>query len=166
MARKTKEAPEAQEEMLDSEHAEVRVYELGFHIDPELPNEEVKKVYEGIRSLIAKGGSIVAEGAPQKIQLAYTISRSDVAGRRNFDSANFAWITYEANGAQHSAVLEAANTETRIIRFIDLRTTKEAAQHFAEMQEIALKTATSGDSQEEGGVSDAELSAAIEEAAA
>ena len=165
MARKEKEAPEA-EEILDADHAEMRVYELGFHIDPELPTEEVKKVYEGVRSLIAKKGTIVAEGAPQKIQLAYTISLSNVAGRRNFDTANFAWIAYETNGAGHEAVAGAAGEETRIIRFIDLRTTKEAAQHFFEMQEIALKTALATGSEEEGGVSDAELSAAIDEVAA
>ena len=162
MARKEKEAPEG-DEMLDATHAEMRVYELGFHIDPELPSEEVKKVYEGIRSLIAKKGTVIAEGAPQKIQLAYTISRSDVSGRRNFDTAFFAWVAYEANGAGHEAVIGGAGEELRIIRFIDLRTTKEAARHFAEMQEIALKTAEQTSSEEEGGVSDAELSAAIEE---
>ena len=29
---------------------EPRVYELGFHLDPELPIEEVKKAYQAMRS--------------------------------------------------------------------------------------------------------------------
>ena len=32
------------DETLDGDSTELRVYELGFHLDPELPTEEVKKV--------------------------------------------------------------------------------------------------------------------------
>jgi ribosomal protein S6 len=166
MARKEKETPEGAEETLDADHAESRVYELGFHIDAELASEEVKKVYETMRSLIAKTGSIVAEGTPTKIQLAYTISRNDVAGRRDFDTAHFAWIAYEANGEGHEAVLEAAKEEIRIIRFLDVRTEKEAALHAAEMAEIAAKMAPAEGVDDGEAVSDAELSAALEGAAA
>jgi hypothetical protein len=38
----------------DADDAEPRVYELGFHIDPELPTEEVKKVYQGLRDTAAR----------------------------------------------------------------------------------------------------------------
>ncbi|MGK4455948.1 hypothetical protein, partial [Klebsiella pneumoniae] len=55
-------------------HAEPRVYELGFHLDPELPQEEAKKTYQSLKDLITNnGGSLVAEGEPEKIALAYTI---------------------------------------------------------------------------------------------
>ena len=63
---------------------ETRTYELGFHIDPELPQEEVKKTYQAIREKIAAAGEIVAEGEPEKIPLAYTISRQETTGRRDF----------------------------------------------------------------------------------
>ena len=36
----------------DGDSSEIRVYELGFHIDPELPTEEVKKAYNTMRELI------------------------------------------------------------------------------------------------------------------
>ena len=36
------------DETLEDEGGEPRVYELGFHLDPELPTEEVKKAYLGI----------------------------------------------------------------------------------------------------------------------
>lgn len=148
-------APEEALEM-EADHAEARVYELGFHIDPELSVEEAKKVYQAIRT---KAGTVVAEGEPQKIPLAYTISRGETAGRRDFDSAFFAWIAYEIDGAGHEAVLELVKGDTRVFRFLDVRTTKEAAQHSAEMSELLAKV----EPEESEEVSDVELDAALKE---
>src|SRR3989344_297148 len=131
---------EREDELQDT--AEPRVYELGFHLDPELPTEEMKKEYRDVRFLIASKGTLVAEGEPHKIQLAYTISRqahSGEAGRRDFDSAYFSWIVYEATAENHAEVVAAAGANSRIIRFIDLITTKDAARHSVEMHELSLK---------------------------
>ena len=55
MARKQKETTEeAREDKIDAAHEDLRVYKLGFHIDPELPHEEVKKVYNEIKEAIAQ----------------------------------------------------------------------------------------------------------------
>jgi ribosomal protein S6 len=145
-------------------HNETRVYELGFHIDPELPQEEVKKTYQALRE---KAGTIVAEGEPIKIPLAYTISiKVQGGGRRDFDSAYFAWFAYEADVAGHEAVLEAVQGEGRVIRFIDLRTERDAATHAAEMHEMYAKLAQERPAPEEPEVSDTELDAALKEAGA
>ena len=93
------------DETLEGAGSEQRVYELGFHLDPELPTEDVKKAYMETRELTADKGTIVAEGEPQKIPLAYTISRQDTSGRRDFDSAYFAWIVYETNAENHSEII-------------------------------------------------------------
>lgn len=162
MAKKDNEAV-LETEGMDADHAELRVYELGFHIDADLPAEEAKKTYQGIRSAIAGAGTVVAEGEPQKIPLAYTISRTEPSGRRDFDSSFFAWIAYETNGAGHEAIVEAAKEESRIFRFIDIRTTKEEAQHSAEMHELMAKA---GEPEGESDVSDTELDAALKEVAA
>jgi ribosomal protein S6 len=143
----------------DVDHAEARVYELAFHIDCDLPVEEAKKVYQAIRSKIESVGSIVAEGEPQKIPLAYTISRGETAGRRDFDSSFFAWIAYETDGAGHEAVALLAKEDKRIFRFLDIRTTKEEAKHSAEMSELLAKM----EPEETEEVSDTELDAALKE---
>jgi ribosomal protein S6 len=145
---------------LEAGYNESRVYELGFHIDPELPQEEVKKTYQSLRE---KASAIVAEGEPQKIPLAYTISQKvQGGGRRDFDSAYFAWFAYEADLAEHEAIVEAAKAESRLIRYIDLRTDKDTATHAAEMHEIYAKM---GESQQtESEVNDTELDAALKEA--
>lgn len=160
MAKKEKGVLDVEETLVNEEnHAEPRVYELGFHIDSELSVEEAKKAYQDMRSVIEGVGSIVAEGEPVKIPLAYTIYRQEQAGRRDFDSAYFCWIAYEANGEGHTKVLEAAGVERRIFRFLDIRTTKEEAQHSADMQELLAKTpAPEGEE-----VSDAEIDAALKE---
>ena len=162
MAKKKTDAPEAQEEILQ-DHAEPRVYELGFHIDPELGAEEAKKVYQNIRTKIASLGTVVAEGEPQKLQLAYTISRKDQAGRRDFDASFFAWIAYETVGEGHTAVTTAAHEDRNIFRFIDLQTTKEGAQHSAQMHEMLAQAAAKAEPTDEDEVSDVEIDAALKE---
>ncbi|MBI2409422.1 30S ribosomal protein S6 [Candidatus Kaiserbacteria bacterium] len=143
---------------------EPRVYELGFHLDPELPAEEAKKAYQAIRSQISEGGTIIAEGEPEKVSLAYTISRQETSGRRDFDSAYFCWIAYETNTERHGEIVAAAGANKRIIRFIDIATTKEAARHALEALELAAKTEKEKRAPE--AALDAELDAALESAVA
>ncbi len=123
----------------DTIGAEARVYELGFHLDPELPVEEVKKAYQTIHGAIAAKGTIVAEVEPEKIQLAYTISRQEVAGRRDFNSAYFAWIVYEMSAVDHVEVVAAMRADKAVVRFIDLVTTKDEARHALEVHELMAK---------------------------
>lgn len=137
---KNQDAQMGADEAFEDVGDEPRVYELGFHINPELPVEEVKKVYGAVRKDIEEKGAIVAEGEPQRIPLAYTISYQETAGRRDFDSAYFSWIVYETSAKNHAEVVAAVGANKNIIRFIDLLTTKDAARHASEIREIALKT--------------------------
>lgn len=152
---------------LDNDHKEPRVYELGFHIDPELGAEEVKKVYQGIKDKISAVATVITEGEPQKIQLAYTISRSETGGRRDFDASYFAWIAYEANGEAHEKVGEVARAESRIVRFLDILTTKESAEHSAQIHEMMQKASAKDEADEETEeVSDEEIDQALKEVTA
>ncbi len=129
--------------------AEPRVYELGFHLDPELPQEEVKKAYQGIRDGIAAAGTIIAEGEPVKMPLSYTISRMETTGRRDFTSAFFCWISYEADAAGHEKAAGMAREDSRIIRFLDIRSSEEEAKHAADLQELFAQTAAAEIPEEE-----------------
>ncbi len=154
---------QASEMELEGNHAEPRVYELGFHIDAELPQEEAKKTYQSLRELIASKGTVVAEGEIEKIPLAYTISRMETTGRRDFNSAYFGWISYETVGEGHAAILAAANADKRLIRFLDLRSSKEEAQHSAEMHEFYRKLPDTASQNDEEVVAEVELDAALKE---
>ncbi len=150
------------DETTENDGSEPRVYELGFHLDPELSSEEVKKAYEEMREFVAKNGTLVAEGEPQTVQLAYTISRQETAGRRDFNSAHFCWIVYEAPAESHAEIVSAASADKHIIRFIDLLTTKDAARHSVEVRELSMKTQEQAKEPEEN--LGAELDAALEHA--
>ncbi len=152
-------AEERDDEMLEDGGGS-RVYELGFHLDPELPSEEVKKAYQAIKELVEKRGAVVAEGEPEHVQLAYTISRQEPSGRRDFDSAYFAWIAYETSAPNHEELIEEVKGDNRIVRSIDILTTKDAARHAAEIRLMAMKVPTESEEKE---VSDSELDAALEE---
>jgi ribosomal protein S6 len=162
MARKDRE--DRDEELIDGEDREPRVYELGFHLDPELSSEEVKKTYQSIKDAVEKNGTLVAEGESEKIQLAYTISRQETSGRRDFNSAHFAWLVYETTPEKHEEVLSAVKENPQIVRFIDLITTKDAARHAAEMRLMKAQEKPEKEEKEEG-VSDEALDAALEAAA-
>lgn len=155
-----------QEDMeLEGTHAEPRVYELGFHLDPELSQEEAKKAYQAIRDLVLGQGTIVAEGEIEKIPLAYTISRMETGGRRDFNSAYFGWVSYETTGAGHDEILSSARSNTKIIRFLDLRSSVDAAKHAAEMHEFYRKSPEALDAEDEHEeVAEAELDSALKEA--
>lgn len=157
--KKTEDAAEVAE-TADAEHAELRAYELGFHIDPDLGAEEAKKVYLGLHAAAEAAGGILAEGEPQKVALAYTVSRMEHSGRRDFTGSYFAWIAYEADGQAHEKVLETARAESRVFRFLDVRTSKEAAKHSAELYE-RMQQAPEKEGEEE--VSEAELDQALKE---
>jgi|SRR3989344_5752136 len=148
------------DKVLEDAGDEPRVYELGFHLDPELPTEEVKKAYQSIRELITSKGMLVAEGEPEKIQLCYVISRQETAGRRDFNSAYFAWIVYETSATNHAEILTVAHADKHIIRFIDIVTTKDAARHSVEIRELSLKMPERTEDIET--VAGAELDAALE----
>jgi ribosomal protein S6 len=160
MATKAKKEVESEVEVDEETSSDPRVYELGFHLDPELSETEAKKAYGSLKATIEENGAVIAEGEPEKIQLAYTISRSENSGRRDFDAAYFGWIAYEANGVGHEAIADAARLEKCIIRFLDIRTTKEEAKHSAEMRDLREKAPEAASET----VSDAELDAAIETA--
>jgi ribosomal protein S6 len=158
---KNKDIEVRDEELLDS-GTDPRVYELGFHLDPEIASDTVKKSYQSIYDLIASKGPIVAEGAPQKISLAYIISRQETSGRRDFDSAYFAWIVYEATPEAHAEILSVVAEDKSVVRFIDLLTTKESARHAVEMHELALKM--SEQAQEVEAAAPSDLDVALENA--
>ena len=163
MAKKNLE--EQEDGVLEDVGSDPRVYELGFHLDPELPVEEVKKAYQMILQLIKSKGILVADCEPEKIQLAYTISRQETTGRRDFSSAYFAWIVYEALAENHSEVITTVSADRRVIRFIDLITTKDAARHSLEVHEISMKTQERNKEKEtEETTVDADIDAAIERA--
>jgi ribosomal protein S6 len=105
---------------------EPAVYELGYHIistvtDEALPKESAL-VVGAVKEL---GGSLIGEGAPTRMKLAYVISKKIDGTLRNFDSAHFGWVTFEMEPAQVITLKAKIESLPSILRFIIIRTTRE-----------------------------------------
>ncbi len=115
----------------DTNDLESRVYELGFHIDPDLSKQKVKELFQVIKDSIGKVGTVIAVGEPHRLHLAYTISRMEREGRHDFSSAFFGWIAYQANTEGHEQVIEMVKEHDDVFRHIDICTTKDIVEHAA-----------------------------------
>jgi ribosomal protein S6 len=107
-----------------------KVYELGSHIVSSLSEEEVNKVYAGLKDLITNAsGSIVAEEAPQLMDLAYVMVKHAHGKNIRHATANFSWIKFEIDPSQVPAIHEAVSTNEHVLRFIIVKTVKENTLH-------------------------------------
>ncbi len=104
----------------------LRVYEVGYHIIPTVPEANLEGVVASLHSLIETvKGSFIAEGAPVSTKLAYTMSAREGDKNVNYDRGFFGWIKFEA-GAESVALLdESLKANPQILRFITFRTLRE-----------------------------------------
>lgn len=105
---------------------ETRVYEIGYHILPSVPEENLDDVVAVIRNTIEKaGGSFIAEGAPQSVKLAYTMYVNRGGTHDAYDRAYFGWIKFEAEGDAPIALNEFLKTNEQVLRYILFKTVRE-----------------------------------------
>lgn len=128
------------------------VYEAAFHIDPHLSETETKKVFEDVQQMLKDAGEVVVTQQPKRIDLAYTISLMREQGRRDYDQASFAWVAYEGMPEKQAEIEEALKENTSIIRYLIVKTTKEAAEYAAQREEERKQMSSSEEGEsEEGG---------------
>lgn len=103
-----------------------RVYEVGYHVIPTAKDEDVEKIVTAIRSTIERaGGSLIAEGAPSLIKLAYTMIVREGEKQIEYDRAHFGWIKFEAPTEAAKVVENALNQNPSIIRCMVFKTLRE-----------------------------------------
>jgi ribosomal protein S6 len=103
------------------------VYEIGYLIGTSVPEEKVPAEADAVRKLIADAGaSIIAEEAPQKTGLAYTIRTKNVSGSyESYDQAYFGWTKFELSSGAIEALKAAVEKHPSIIRMLLLSTVRE-----------------------------------------
>ncbi len=105
----------------------LKVYELGSHIVSSIQEEEVGKVYESLKDLITKAnGTIIAEEAPNLMDLAYTMVKHVHGKNTRHSTAHFSWIKFEIDPSQVPAIHEAVSKNDNILRFVIVKTVKES----------------------------------------
>jgi ribosomal protein S6 len=120
MARK-KAVTQASTETLES-----RVYELGFLLSPAVREEDLDARTNEIKDLITNAsGTIIAEGRPEFIDLAYEMSKViDNKGVR-FNQGYFGWIKFNLFPNQVKELQALIEKNLLVIRYILVSTVAE-----------------------------------------
>lgn len=104
-----------------------KIYEVGYHAMPNLSEEELAKVVEGIKGALAKmNAEIIAEQYPSAITLAYDIVKEIENKNRKFGTAFFGWIKFEIVGDLFSEFNAFMEKNPNILRFMIIRTVRES----------------------------------------
>lgn len=150
----------------------VRVYEVGYHIISTVKEDEVEQVVNKIRTAIEEmGGSLIAEGAPQSLALAYPMYVSEGGKNTGFDRTYFGWIKFEGKTDEIHALRDTLRANEQVLRFIIFQTTREETR--ASVKQSVLRevkrtdtiqsTTRTSSEKDKGEVSDESINKAIEE---
>jgi ribosomal protein S6 len=149
-----------------------RVYEVGYHVIPTVKDEDVEKVVTSIRETIEKaGGSLIAEGAPSLIRLAYPMIVREGEKLVEYDRSHFGWLKFDAPTSSAREVESALNANPSIIRCMVFKTMREdtrAKMKAPQLREVkrtdVIKTTArrTEDAGDKAPVSEVELDKALE----
>lgn len=119
MAKKTTKISEA--EML-----EPRIYEIGYLLSPAIRDEDLEaRTAEFKASLTDLGATIISEGNPEFIDLAYEIAKVIDNKKVRFTQGYFGWIKFEYNPSAMEALKEAVEKNLLVIRYLLIGTVRE-----------------------------------------
>jgi len=146
--------------------AEVNSYEFAFHILPTVAEGEVPAVFQALKDSISKeGGTIVAEEAPARFDLAYDIIKYLEGRNRKFTSAYFGWIRFTADPKAIEEIVEVAEGTKELLRHLLIKLNKlEEAQPFYFHEALATtKQVENIEVDEETAVVEVETETVVEE---
>lgn len=103
-----------------------KIYELGYHVLPNLSEEELAKVVEGIKKNLEKfKAEIISEEYPKMMNLAYEITKDIDNKNRKFGSAFFGFIKFEIETANIEELNSIIEKNVNILRFLLIKTVRE-----------------------------------------
>lgn len=103
-----------------------RIYEVGFHLVPMIPLEQVANHAAEIKALITKnGGIVISEGEAKLIDLAYEISTLINGVKHRCTTAYFGWMKFECEAEQSLAIEKALKADKNVLRFLLVKTVRE-----------------------------------------
>ena len=104
----------------------VQVYELGYHIVSTVAEENLPKEVEALKAqVLTDGGSLVSEGEPKLINLAYSMTKSVADTKKKFTSAYFGWIKFETKSELMPMIKKAVDANPNVLRYILIKTVRE-----------------------------------------
>ncbi len=103
-----------------------QIYEVGYLLVPDLPEEEVAREYSALKDAIVKeGAELISDEMPKKIPLAYSIEKVLANARHKFSAAYFGWVKFAVDREKISELKKKFDDNPKLIRFLLLKTVKE-----------------------------------------
>jgi len=94
---------------------EAKLYELGFHVNPAINDDQISKKIDEIKAVLTKNGAeIVKEGEPQAMKLVYEITKSIAGKNERFTTSTFAWIKFNSTAEGIESIKEEIELDTKI----------------------------------------------------
>ena len=112
---------------MEKEEMDVKVYELGYHLLPTLPEGDISHEVSSLKTLIEKsGGIIISEEAPKLIDLSYTMTKAISGKIVKFNSAYFGWTKFEMVPAKAVELKKEVETRPPMLRLLLISTVRES----------------------------------------
>ena len=109
-----------------SEILEPRIYEIGYLLSPAIREEDLEaRVSEFKESLTSLDASIISEGNPEFIDIAYEMSKVIENKRVRFNQAYFGWVKIEMDPAKMTELKEVLDKNLLLIRYLLISTVRE-----------------------------------------
>jgi ribosomal protein S6 len=102
---------------------EVKLYELGFHLNPAITDDQVSLKIDEIKKVLTDNNAeVVKEGGPQSMKLAYEITKAINGKNERFTTATFSWIKFNTNSEDIEKIKEEIDSNDSIIRSLIAKT--------------------------------------------
>ncbi len=158
-----------QKESAEDREAVLRIYEAGYHIVPQTKEEDLDGVVAEIRAVVEKaGGTLIAEGAPALLKLAYPMIAREGDKNVEYDRGYFGWLKFEAPTEIVEALKEHFAGTRSVFRSMVFKTIREdtrAKLKAPQLREVKRSDALKPTVRKEeaaGPVSEADLDKALE----
>jgi ribosomal protein S6 len=113
-------------DVIASETLDPRVYELGFLLSPAVQEDDTQSRVDELKGFItSRGGEILSIGAPEFIDLAYSMTLTVDNKRSHYDQASFGWIKFTLTPDQVTELGEAVAAHREVIRHLLILTVPE-----------------------------------------
>ena len=105
---------------------DVKLYELGFHLDPAITEDKISSKIDGLKKVLTNNGAeIVKEGEAKAMKLSYEITKAISGKNVRFNTSTFAWIVFNATAKGIESIKEEVDADDQVIRSIIVKTTDD-----------------------------------------
>src|SRR3989338_2903711 len=114
------------DEVLQEDTAAKKIYEVGYIVSPEIPENDVVVSVGNLKETLRTSGVVFLNEEFTKMRpLTYTMVKSVGGKRHKYGSGYFGWVKFEAGADSVKKIEAALKSVKELVRFILVKTIKE-----------------------------------------